>query len=165
MPFSQLFLLTFQHWKIPNSWRHTRTPYAITTVKQMTMTNISIVSARVGREFQFSRVTITTGERTEFGNLNVHLYRQSYISQVKTQRNLAILKHPDPPGLIWKGGPGCLCRFFRQFLAPKDESRILISFLVHFFFEKSLFFFIFKKRLNKNYISYPGAQVKSWNLT
>ena len=58
----------------------------------MTLTNINIVSARVGREFQNSRVTITTGERTEFGNLNVHLYRQSYISQVKTQRNLAIIK-------------------------------------------------------------------------
>ena len=113
--FSQLFLLTFQHWKIPNSWCHTRTPYAITIVKRMTTINISIVYAKVGREFQFSRVTITTGERTEFGNLNVHLYRQSYISQVKTQRNMAILKHPGLPGLIWKGGPGCLCRFFWQF--------------------------------------------------
>ena len=104
--FHNFFLLTFKHWKIRNSWCHTRKPYAITTVKQMILTSISIVSARVGREFQNSRVTITTGERTEFGNLNVHLYRQSYISQVDTQRNLAILKHPSLPDLIWKGALG-----------------------------------------------------------
>ena len=30
----------------------------------------------------------------------------------------AILKHTGP-GLIWKGGPGCLSRFFRRSLAPK----------------------------------------------
>ena len=31
---------------------------------------------------------------------------------------LAILKQRGP-GLIWKGGPGCLCSFFRRFLTPK----------------------------------------------
>ena len=45
--------------------------------------------------------------------------------------NSAILKHSGP-GLIWKGGPGCLCRFFRRFLAP----------IFFFFWKKILYFFI-----------------------
>ena len=62
------FFLTFQHWNTstPNS-RH---PLQLV----MTTTKIRIVFVQADKEFQFSRVTIITPMRTEYGNLNVHLY-------------------------------------------------------------------------------------------
>ena len=55
----------------------------------------------------------------------------------------ALLKEPGPP-LIWKGGPGCLCRFFRRFLAPKILNIFFLTFLkkmfqTNFHFFKKIF--------------------------
>ena len=51
----------------------------------------------------------------------------------KSMQFWALLKYPGP-GLIWKVGPGCLCRFFRRFLAPKILKVIYIYFFFWIFF-------------------------------
>ena len=60
-----------------------------------------------------------------------------YIKVGWYDKKWAILKEPGPP-LIWKGGPECLCRYFRWFLAPKIL-KFFIFFSNFFFLPKFLF--------------------------
>ena len=79
------------------------------------------------------------------GEMNLILDLLKYLCvRILLFDNSAILKYPGP-GLIWKGGPGCLCRFFRRFLAKiffNTFFLILNSFSIQFFFFEFFFFHI-----------------------